>query len=88
MRIRVRERVRRAASLRSRMCGWLCAGASGQSSVEYALVLVALLAMVLALGAVWATARDGGLSRLGERAASHAVSGEGALGGIRDVALF
>ena len=86
--MRIRERVQRAASLRGGLRGWLRAGANGQSSVEYALVLVALLAMVLALGAVWAAARDGGLSRLGERAASHAVSGEGALGGIRDIVLF
>jgi Flp pilus assembly protein TadG len=82
--MRVRDRLRRTCC----ELGGLRAQASGQSSVEYALVLVALLAMVLALGAVWAAAHDGGLMRLGERAASHAVSGSGALGGIRDIVLF
>lgn len=71
-----------------RVLGELRTQTNGQSSVEYALVLVALLAMVLALGAVWAAAREGGLMRLGERAASHAVAGSGALGGIRDIVLF
>lgn len=60
----------------------------GQSSVEYAIVLGAFLAVVLALGAFWAMARDGTLQRLSERAASHALSGEGAVGGMRDIALF
>lgn len=60
----------------------------GQSSVEYAIVLGAFLAVVLALGAFWAMARDGTLQRLSERAASHALSGEGAIGGMRDIVLF
>lgn len=60
----------------------------GQSSVEYAVVLGAFLAVVLALGAFWAMAGDGTLQRLSERAASHALSGEGAVGGMRDIALF
>ncbi len=60
----------------------------GQSSVEYALVLLAFLAMVLALGAVWQAARNGSLQRLEQSAASHAVEGEGVLGGMRDIVLF
>lgn len=61
---------------------------SGQSTVEYALVLLAFLAMVLALGAVWKVAQEGGLQRLASKAASHALGGEGTLGGMRDIVLF
>ena len=60
----------------------------GQSTVEYALVLVAFLAMVLALGAVWETVGGGGLQRASEQAASHVLAGEGATGGLRDLVLF
>ena len=61
---------------------------SGQSTVEYALVLLAFLAVVLALGAVWKVAQEGGLQRLAGKAASHALGGEGTLGGMRDIVLF
>lgn len=60
----------------------------GQSSAEYAIVLGAFLAMVVALGAFWAMAAEGGLQRLAARAASHVVVGEGAIGGMRDIVLF
>lgn len=60
----------------------------GQSSVEYALVLVAFLSGVLALGALWALARDGGLQELAARAGSHALGGPSPVGGMQDVALF
>jgi len=56
--------------------------------VEYAIVLGAFLAMVVALGAFWAMAAEGGLQRLAARAASHVVVGEGAIGGMRDIVLF
>ncbi len=62
--------------------------ASGQSTVEYALVLLAFLAMLLALAAVWHVAREGGLQRLATTAASHALGGEGTFGGMRDIVLF
>lgn len=61
---------------------------AGQSSVEYALVLGAFLALVLALGLVWSVVGQGGLQRASERAASHAIEGAGAVGGIRDLVLF
>lgn len=61
---------------------------AGQSSVEYALVLGAFLALVLALGLVWSVVGQGGLQRASERAASHAIEGAGAVDGIRDLALF
>ncbi|WP_293814260.1 hypothetical protein [uncultured Parolsenella sp.] len=60
----------------------------GQSTVEYVLVLSAFLAMLLALGAIWKAVGAGALARLGESASSHSLSGEGALGGMRDIVLF
>lgn len=60
----------------------------GQSTVEYALVLAAFLAAVLALGAVWRVAHEGGLQRLAEQAASHALGGSAPVGGIQDIVLF
>lgn len=61
---------------------------AGQSSVEYALVLGAFLALVLALGLVWSVVGQGWLQRSSERAASHAIEGAGAVDGIRDLVLF
>lgn len=61
---------------------------AGQSSVEYALVLGAFLALVLALGLVWSVVGQGRLQRASERAASHAIEGAGAVDGIRDLVLF
>lgn len=61
---------------------------AGQSSVEYALVLGAFLALVLALGLVWSVVGQGALQRASERAASHAIEGAGAVDGIRDLVLF
>ena len=61
---------------------------SGQSSVEYALVLGAFLALVLALGLVWRVVGQGGLQRASERAASHAIEGDAAVDGMRDLVLF
>lgn len=61
---------------------------SGQSTVEYALVLAAFLAAVLALGAVWEVAHEGGLQRLAEFAASHALGGSAPVGGIQDIVLY
>lgn len=58
--------------------------ASAQGTLEYALTVLALLAIVVALAALWRAAADGVLARLVERAASHALNGLGAL----DLALF
>lgn len=60
---------------------------SGQSSVEYALVVLAFLSAMLALGALWHAARDGALVRLAVRAASHGLGG-GIAAALRDIALF
>ena len=62
-------------------------GTRGQSTVEYAAVLVAFLSMVLALGAIWQGARGGPLLGSAIGASSHQLGGD-ALGFLRDVALF
>lgn len=59
--------------------------ASGQSTVEYAVVLAASMAMVLGLGALWKLGAQGRLQELAEQAASHVVQ---SLGGFRDILLF
>ena len=62
-----------------------------QSTVEYAIVTVALLAIVLALASVWQAGTDGAFSDLVERAASHVLSAsgaDGALSGAKDIALY
>ena len=61
---------------------------SGQSTVEYAFVIVAFLALLLALGVLWHSARDGLLQRLAANAASHAFSGEGPINALQDICLF
>lgn len=61
---------------------------TGQSSVEYALVLGAFLSVVLVLGLVWRSVGQGGLQWASERAASHAIEGETAIDGARDLVLF
>lgn len=67
-------------------------GTSGQSTVEYAVVLCAFLALVTALGALWHAGRDGKLLSIAIQAASHLCSGAGlnpdALLHVEDVLLF
>ena len=54
------------------MHGVLCEE-SAQSTVEYAIVTVALLSIVLAIAGLWRAGTDGRLAALVERAASHGV---------------
>lgn len=63
-------------------------GTSGQSTVEYALVLLAFVAMVVTLGLLWHEVRDGTLLRLAVRAASHAIGDGLGLGTLQDLVLF
>ncbi len=56
---------------------------SGQASVEYALVLVASLAMLAALAALWHKGGEGTLVDGAISAASHLVEGT-----LQDVLLF
>ena len=60
-------------------------GESGQASVEYALVTVALMVSIAALAAIWHYAADGSMGHLVEQAASHAVT---QIGGMADVLLY
>ena len=57
----------------------------GQATVEYALVGVVLLAMIVALGALWRFAAGGGLSELIGASSSHAL---GTVGGLLDAILY
>lgn len=60
----------------------------GQSTVEYAIALIAVLAAILALGHLWRAANGGQLGRRSERAGSHQIGGDDALGAWKDVSLF
>lgn len=57
---------------------------SAQATLEYALCVLALLAMVVGVAAVWRAAEHGVLARLVEEAASHGLDATGAI----DAALF
>lgn len=59
---------------------------SGQSTVEYAVVAAALIAIVVALGALSGFLRDGALIQHVIASASHAV--ERGVGGVVDVFCF
>ena len=62
-----------------------------QSTVEYAVVTVALLAIVLALAGIWRAGTEGKFAELAEGASSHVVSGGGALdaaAGAKDISLY
>ncbi|MCI1666379.1 MAG: hypothetical protein LKI25_08500 [Atopobiaceae bacterium] len=63
-------------------------GQSGQSTVEYALVLLAFMAMLAAMAFVWHAAEGGGLGRLAADAASHSLANGITLELVQDVALF
>lgn len=68
--------------------GWpVGAARSGQSTLEYLLVLVAFAVMLGALGLVWHAARDGRLLALATGAASHGA-GQGTVALLKDVAAF
>lgn len=57
----------------------------GQATVEYLLAGIALLATIVALGALWRFASDGRLTLLADDAASHAIA---AVGGVADALMF
>ena len=60
----------------------------GQSTVEYLLVLVALLSMVVSVAAVWKAGRSGALLDRAVAAASHQLSGRNPVGSAQDIALY
>lgn len=59
----------------------------GQSSVEYAVVLAAFLALVVALGAVWRLFEDGTVTLHALQSASHHLK-DAAMGAWGDVFLY
>lgn len=64
---------------------------SAQSTVEYAIVTLALLSIVLAIAGLWRAGTDGRLAALVERAASHGIvpmSIIDAATGAKDIALY
>lgn len=60
--------------------------ASGQSTVEFAVVTAAVLAVVAGLGALWRAFEGGMFVEHAVASASHHV--QGALGGLVDVFMF
>jgi hypothetical protein len=61
---------------------------SGQSTLEYALVLLAFLATVATLGLLWHAGKDGGLLRLALKTASHLFDAESGDLYLQDILLF
>lgn len=64
---------------------------SAQSTVEYAIVTLALLSIVLAITGLWRAGTDGHLAALVERAASHGIAPASiidAATGAKDIALY
>ena len=62
-----------------------------QSTVEYAIVTVAVLSIVVALACLWRAGENGRLAALAERAASHTISSSSvvdAAAGAKDIALY
>lgn len=53
--------------------GAVLRGKAGQSTLEYAVVLLGLLGMLVGLGALWQAAREGRLVELAREAASHTL---------------
>lgn len=60
-------------------------GETGQASVEYAALTVALIVVVVACGALWRFGSEGGFSRVAHQHASHAIDAEG---GLVDALLY
>ncbi len=60
----------------------------GQATIEYALVVTAFLAMLLALGSIWEAVRSGTLQRIAEEAASHNFGGGVTIGLLQDLESY
>lgn len=63
-------------------------GPSGQSTLEYALVLLGLLGMLVGMGALWHAAREGRLVELACEAASHTLAHGIDVKVLQDVTAF
>lgn len=65
-------------------CGFSSGEEAAQGTLEYALTIMALMAIVGALALLWRAGEDGTLSALVEQAASHGFEGTG----ILDIILY
>lgn len=60
----------------------------GQSSVEYLVVVLAVIAVVVALSSLVRAGENGALVRLGASSASHAVGGRNPGDALLDIFMF
>ncbi len=60
----------------------------GQSTVEYAALLLAFMAMIIALDAIWRRVSGGGLLDQALAAASHVWGSGGMIGVSQDILMF
>lgn len=60
-------------------------GESGQASVEYVAIGIALIVVIAACGSLWRFGSAGGFARIAQNHASHAIDAEG---GLVDVLLY
>lgn len=74
---------RRWAHVGNRLRGLLCER-QAQGTVEYAITVAAIMALVVACAAFWRAAEEGVFARLAQEAASHVLGGSGAI----DIALY
>ena len=61
---------------------------SGQSTVEYAIVLFAFLAMVVALGSIWRAAQSGRIQSMARSSASHSLDQGLSIDFLQDVTAY
>lgn len=84
--VRRLDRGRRADVHFRRVLMGLASDERGQSTVEYAVVMAAVLAIVIALGMLWGAIDGGMFVQHAVASASHNV--QGAAGGIADVFCY
>ena len=60
----------------------------GQATVEFALVMIAVLPIVLALALLWRAAQQGRLVQLAHDNASHSVEAGRGMDGVQDISLY
>lgn len=56
--------------------------------MEFALVMIAILPVVLALALLWRSAQRGSLVRLAHQNASHSIEAGRGMDGVQDIALY
>lgn len=66
----------------------LVCGCSGQSTLEYALVMFALLASIVAMGVVLGFVQDPSFFKTVIDGSAHVLTGSDAFGAVQDLAAF